>query len=111
MTLVLDPERLPRKVLEDLRRGLREDLTETLELVLQPRGRVLDPASLRTAEELLRAASSLLDRPGDRDVHALAAEANLAYASMLAAIDLVKSHTDVPQVPPPRPSKTNLPPQ
>jgi hypothetical protein len=29
----------------------------------------------------------------------LAAEANLAYAAMLAVVDLVKSHTDTPRLP------------
>ena len=102
MALVSEPERLPRSVLEQLVQQLRDDLADTEDLVRHPRGTVLDPASLRTAEELLEGARSVLDRTGPRTVQELAAEANLAYAAMLAVIDLVKSHTDVPQVPPPR---------
>jgi hypothetical protein len=100
--LVLDPEKLPRDVLEELRRTLREDLAETLDAILYPPGAVRDPTSLETAQALVQAAMAVLDRPGARDPKALAEEANLAYATMLAAIDLLKSHTDVPRVPPPR---------
>ncbi len=107
MPLVLDPDAISETVLGDVVRSLREDLAETEELVLHPRGRVLDPASLETARELLRSARAILDRPGPLDRAALAAEANLAYAVLLAAIDLVKSHTDVPRVPAPRPAKTS----
>jgi len=101
--LVLDAERLPRTVLDELHQGLRVSLAETLESIDHPRGAVVDPQSLRTARELVEAAVAVLERPGRRDARALGDEANLAYASMLAAIDLVKSHTDVPRVP--RPSR------
>ncbi len=109
MPIVLEPERLPRAVLEELHRTLREELAETLELIAHPRGAVLDPASLETARELVEAARASLERPGSRDARALGEEANLAYATMLAAIDLVKSHTDVPKVPPPRPARSTPP--
>ena len=99
----MDPDRFPRPVLEALVRSLRADLDETEELVTQPRGKVLDPASLRTAQELLEATRSVLDRAGPLSQAELAAEANLAYSTMLAVIDLVKSHTDVPRVPRARP--------
>jgi hypothetical protein len=101
--LVLDPERLPPTVLEELHRTLREELAESLDAIVHPRGAVLDAASLVTAKDLVLAAMAVLDRPGAREPRALAAEANLAYATMLAAIDLLKSHTAVPRVPPPRP--------
>jgi hypothetical protein len=101
--LVLDPASYSEETLRSLVRELREGLAETRELVDSPRGRVLDPESLRTARDLLDAAFAELDVPGSRDRDALARAANLAYASMLAATDLVKSHTDVPRVPPPRP--------
>ncbi len=100
--LIAEPERIPLGVLRELRESLRADLEETLEMVAAPRGAVRDPASLETAAELARSVLHLLDRPGDRDARGLAAEANLAYAAMLAVIDLVKSHTDVPRVPRPR---------
>ena len=102
MPLVLAPSRLPRKVLDELHRELREELAETLETVSHPRGAVRDPTSLETAAELVRASLTVLEAQRERDAGALAAEANLAYAAMLAAIDLVKSHTDVPFVPRPR---------
>ncbi|MGA8663932.1 MAG: hypothetical protein WB809_02535 [Thermoplasmata archaeon] len=104
MSLVNDPESLPESVLEELVRSLRTDLEETEELVRSPRGRVLDPASLLTAAELIHGAKGVLDRPGPRTRAERGAEANLAYAVMLSVIDLVKSHTDVPKVPPPRKS-------
>jgi hypothetical protein len=99
MPLVIDPESIPEPVLRELHRSLSEDLTETLEFVLHPRGAVIDPASLSTAEGLIQSARAVLGRPGTRDRIALAEEANLAYAVLLAAIDLVKSHTDLPIVP------------
>ncbi len=102
MALVSDPERLPAAVLDDLVRSLRADLADTEEMITSPRGRVLDPASLLTAQELLTAAVQVLDRAGARTPSERAGEANLAYATLLAVIDLVKSHTDVPKVPPPR---------
>jgi biopolymer transport protein ExbD len=103
MPLVLDAERLPRATLQELACSLRNDLEETRELIVHPRGRVVDPASLETARELLDGALAVIDRPGPRETAALAADANLAYATMVAVIDLVKSHTDVPRVPAPRP--------
>jgi hypothetical protein len=99
MPLVLDPGALPEPVLAQLLAGLRESLEETRELIEAPPARVLDPASLATALELVRSAEALLDRPGARDARTLADEANLAYAVMLASIDLVKSHTEMPRVP------------
>lgn len=102
MSLVAEPERLPEPVLEDLVKSLRAELAETVELIRHPKGRVLDPTSLMTAEELLAAATAVLAREGPRTRIERGAEANLAYATVLAVVDLVKSHTDVPRVPPPR---------
>ncbi len=99
MPLILDPERYSVEALEELVRSLRSDLEETGDLVRHPRGRVLDPVSLETAELLLAAALQELSTEGGRTVVALAARANLAYATLLAVVDLVKSHTDVPRVP------------
>ncbi|HTP55945.1 MAG TPA: hypothetical protein VML53_04665 [Thermoplasmata archaeon] len=99
MPLVLDPAALPEPTLAELRRSLIADLAETAEWVDSPQARVLDPASLETARELLRSARALLGREGPRSPATLADEANLAYAVMLAAIDLVKSHTEMPRVP------------
>ena len=102
MPLVLEPEKFPRQVLEGLREELREGLVETLDFVQHPKGPVRDRASLETAEELVRAAMGVLILPGTRDLAGLGSEINLAYATTLAAIDLVKSHADVPKVPAPR---------
>ncbi len=101
MPLVLDPARHAGDRLVEMERSFREDLTGTLELVRQPRGRVLDPMSLRTAEELLTttlALSEALAADGS-DPARTAGLINVQYAVLLAAIDLVKSHTDVPRVP------------
>jgi len=106
LPLVLDPDSLPEPILRGLLRSLRDDLAGTEELVRAPKGRVLDPASLETAHELLESARAILDRSRRRDRAGVAADANLAYAVMIAVIDLVKSHTDVPRVPPPRPAKS-----
>jgi hypothetical protein len=106
MPLVLDPASVPEAVLRELHRSLGEDLAETLELVRHPRGTVLDPASLATAEDLVQSTRAVLAAPGPRDRAQWAAEANLAYAALLATIDLVKSHTDVPYVPRARPPST-----
>ena len=60
-----------------------------------------DPASLRTATDLLVdtiAAIDQIDSPS-ADSAALAAAANLGYSVMLATIDLWKSHADVSTVP------------
>ncbi len=105
MPLVLDPDRVPEPLLKELLRSLRNDLAETENLIRNPPGRVLDPASLATADDLLRSVRVLLDRVRGADPADLAAQSNLAYATLLAVIDLVKSHTDVPKVPPPRPAK------
>jgi len=104
MPLVLDPDSLPEAVLRELHRSLSMDLAETLELVRHPSGAVRDPASLATADDLVRSVLAQLERPGPRGRSELATEANLAYATLLATIDLVKSHTDVPTVPRARPS-------
>jgi hypothetical protein len=99
MSLILDPDAYSEHLLAELVRTLIVDLTETQEMILSPRGRVLDPTGLDTARELFEATLAQVGRSGDRTRAELAAEANLAYAAMLAVIDLVKSHTDVPRVP------------
>ncbi len=101
MPLVIDPARHASARLAEMQRSFREDLTGTLELVRAPRGRVLDPMSLRTAEELLTETIALGDAlaADGIDPGLLARFVNVQYAVLLAAIDLVKSHTEVPRVP------------
>ena len=103
MPLVLEPSRIPEETLRELLRSLREDLAATVELVQQPPAVVRDPASIETAGDLLRSTTAMLDLPGPRTRGALVAEVNSAYATLVAVIDLVKSHTDVPRVPRGRP--------
>ena len=102
--LVLDPEALPEATLRELVDGFRQDLLEVREMAGSPKGAVTNPGGLDAARVLLDAAIAALARPGPRDRAALAADANLGYAAMVSAIALVKSSTDVPRVPPPRPA-------
>jgi len=97
--LILDPRRHSRVSLARLARQMAIALDETRELVTRPRGPVLDPASLVTASDLLEAARARIGSPGKGRRADLAANVNLAYATMLAVIDLVKSHSIVPRVP------------
>ena len=102
MPLIWDANSVSKGALRTTVQTLREGLEETLATIHRPPGRVVDPVSLETAETLLVAALASIDRPGPREPKALALDANLAYAALIAAIDLVKSHTDVPRVPVPR---------
>jgi len=102
MPLILDPGAISVTMLEELRRALRDDLEETRQLVERPGGPVLDSAGLEAADDLLRSALARMDLPSSHDPATLAADVNFAYATMVAVIDLVKSHTDVPRVPKPR---------
>lgn len=99
MPLILDPDTHPEPVLRALVAEFTETLTELRGTVAEPHGRVIDPGSLETARELLDAALAQLEHGGDRTPAELAADANLGYATMMAVIDLVISHTDVPRVP------------
>jgi len=106
MPLVLDPNSIPLATLRALRSSLHDDLAETAEMIERPAGKVLDPVGLETAGELLRSSLARLDAPAPRTPEGLGIDVNLAYATMLAVVDLVKSHTDVPRVPRRRPSST-----
>lgn len=99
MPLVLDPGALPHSVLTALRDSLHADLVETQEWVQHPDGQVRDPASIQAAGELLRSTLARLDVEGSRTPESLGADVNLAYATLVAVVDLVKSHTDGPIVP------------
>ena len=103
MPLILDPSAYDRASLQLLADQMLEGLEELRPRVVAPKAKVLDPQSLLTARELLDAAIAVLRRPGQRSEAELTADANLGYATSLAVLDLVKSHTDVPKVPPPRP--------
>ncbi|HTT73140.1 MAG TPA: hypothetical protein VMG99_03185 [Thermoplasmata archaeon] len=100
--LILDPDAYEAAALAALRDRMLEGLAEVEAGLAAPRGNVLDPAGIELARELVRAARAAVGKPGASDRARRAAEVNLAYAAMLAAIDLQKCHTDVPRVPSPR---------
>jgi hypothetical protein len=102
MPLVLDPSRHSAGELRALLADLRGELTEARELIDHPRGAVPDPSGLTNAAELLGATLAYLDDGDDSNPAELVRKANLAYATLVAVIDLVKSHTDAPRVPRPR---------
>jgi hypothetical protein len=104
MPLILDPGSYAEPLLVDLVQGFAEGLRETRADLDHPRGRVLDPAGIDAARDLLDAALRRMEPVARGDPGLLAAQVNLGYAAMVAAIDLMKCHTDVPRVPPPRPA-------
>ncbi|MCI4349078.1 MAG: hypothetical protein L3J93_02515 [Thermoplasmata archaeon] len=105
MPIVLDPATWSRERLLGTLRDHREALEETRGLLARPDLKELDPASLRTARELVESVLLLTDRLADDPglpVDLLARVVNVQYDALLAAIDLMKSHADVPKVPAPR---------
>jgi len=99
MPLILDLEGYEEATLRSIVASLREELAETLERVRNPSGHVLELAGVAAAEALVASTVDTIDRPGPRSRADLAREANLAYAVIVAAVDLLKSHTDLPKVP------------
>lgn len=99
MTLILGPSSISATTLEEMHRSFREDLAGLRELVREPGGKIREPASLETANELLSSTLAVLELPGHRAPEAMVSEVNLAYATLVAVIDLVKSHSEVPLVP------------
>ena len=76
-----------------------ETLAEMRTALADPSRPVRDPASLVTARELIDATLARVSGKGTRRRDELAANVNLSYATMVAVIDLVKSHTDGPRIP------------
>ena len=103
MPLLPDRIAVPLETLQAMHAEMREELTGLLEEIRHPPARVRDPASLLTAEELLRSTMAILTRPGSRPAAEIGDEINLGYGVLIATIDLLKSHTDVPRVPQHRP--------
>lgn len=102
MPLILDPGAYPLERLRQMFIEQRDGLLETAEYLEQtPVGAQREPASFRTAEDLLRDAHVMMLRidPATADAATLAAATNLSYSVMLSAIDLRKSHTQGPTVP------------
>ena len=102
MPLLGTPGAWPRAKLLELLRSQRSDLLETRDLLERPELPIRDPASLRTARDLVDALLALGDATeaaaGVPDA-LLGTVVNLQYEGGLAAIDLMKSHSDVPAVP------------
>ncbi len=102
MPLLLDPATRSDEELHEMLKAGREEFREfVVGLTNEPPGPVKEPLSLLTAADLLRdvvALSELVDRPG-ADRRLLAAMVNVQYDALLAAIDLMKSHVDIPTVP------------
>ncbi|MCI4326985.1 MAG: hypothetical protein L3K16_05050 [Thermoplasmata archaeon] len=101
MPLVLDPEahsveRL-RELLDDQRSGLESLLPRFQDAAPGYR----DPISLRTAADLVADALRAVDRLAGPDAtrDELAAAVNLAYSTVVAGIDLWKTHSGGPLVP------------
>lgn len=107
MPLVPPDARIPDATVREIFDQFATELGELGELIDRPRSAVRDPASLRTARELLDSAREIVSGPPPPDRAELVRRANLAYAVTLAVIDLVKSHTEGPTVP--RSSKTTAP--
>jgi len=97
--LVFDPERYSPEELGKLVDEFVQTLVELREGLPSPSPHVLDPASIVTARELIDAALAAMRDPLAVANSQRAANANLGYATMVAVIDLVKSHTDRPRVP------------
>jgi hypothetical protein len=99
MPLILDPKGHSAGTLSELLNEFTQTLAELRAGLPDPSPHVRDPASIETARELIDAALGRM-----KDAHAgsreeVAAAVNLGYATMVAVIDLVKSHTDRPRVP------------
>ena len=101
MPLLFEDGNYPTEILTELVRALTTELEEARGLIGSPRGPVRDPASLGTADGLVVSVLDEIRREETTDRATLIRRANLAYATLLATIDLVKSHTDVPRVPRP----------
>jgi len=84
-----------REMLEDQRNGLNE----LLEMLADPPARVNEPLSVLTAQDLVRAALVATQPRTEATEAELAASVNLLYECFLAAIDLLKVHSEMPKVP------------
>ena len=94
MALIVDPSSWTRPKLLDLLAEHRDGLLETLGNLDAWPHPVVDPASFRTARDLLSDALALGEGlPENAPVALLARTVNVQYDAMLAAIDLMKSHS------------------
>lgn len=85
--------------LEELFTEQRDGVLGLMEFVANPPDPVREPLGLITARNLLEAALAAAPFQPGRSAEELAVAVNLLYESALAAIDLVKCHTESPRVP------------
>ena len=103
MSLILDAAALGRSKLLELIEEQRQGLEESIQNLEHWPARIRDPASFRTARELLTDVLALSRSVvGDEaiSVELLASVANVQYGALIASIDLMKSHSDLPSTVP-----------
>jgi hypothetical protein len=98
MPLILDPARVPEATLRAMGRELQMELEEVLASVAE-HGPAKDPLGVVTASDLLRSAIALGQATEGSPVPLTAAVVNVQYETLVAAIDLIKSHFGLPTVP------------
>lgn len=101
MPLILDAGTHPIERLREMLRENQADFRETLAALDHPPGPVLDPMGLKNAGDLVRGVMALgdaIDRP-EAEPKLLAAMVNVQYETLVASIDLMKAHVDIPKVP------------
>jgi hypothetical protein len=96
--LLLDPRRLPEATVRTMAKELAGELEEILES-LSDRGKPRDPWGVVTAADLLTAAIELGRATEGAPVALTAAVVNVQYETLIAAVDLIKTHYGLPTVP------------
>jgi hypothetical protein len=96
MALIVDPSTWTRPRLLEMLKDQREGLEETLHNLDAWPHPVRDPASFRTACDLLVDAIALGEGLAEgASLEVLARVVNVQYDATLAAIDLMKSHSEL----------------
>ena len=98
MPLILDPHRLPEATVRTMARELSSGLEEVRDS-LADRGPAKDPLGIVTASDLLAAAIQLGRATEGAPIALTAAVVNIQYETLIAAIDLIKTHYGLPTVP------------
>ena len=96
--LILDAASVPEATIRTMAKELREELEEILASI-DARGTPKDPLGVVTASDLLKAAIQLGRETEGAPVGLAAAVVNVEYETLLASIDLIKSHFGLPTVP------------
>ena len=98
MPLILDPARVPEETLRTMAKEFTVELQEVLDSIAD-RGAPKDPLGIITASDLLTSAIQLGRATEGAPVALTAAVVNVQYETLIAAIDLIKSHYGLPTVP------------